>query len=888
MNTVSRADVLRTLHQIKDADQSSISSTVEKALARQFGFSYNDNEGVEPSQYKQELTHLNPDIATKNNADMLLSKALVNQRYWYINYQENVQKEEGNDKELFLSKPVVLESKKATLLPSVVLKSNGEWQNLFDLSLKQAQTSKQIDLKKSILHLSKSRPADNLPNRKTCGFNKTVCIIMERKEALRPVWGDMRDIWLNVKELVGYKNLLGYYLPAGIQGSFQTLNNQTPKNIESLEASTLLIYIGDFGALHTGDVSTDWQQHIKQQQRKGHNCHLYSLCPIKQSPVKHTHQLDQRTQHKDALTHLLDALRLVWIINDSQLRYLRNATRGATLQTELLAFNHKMTEKDAQYIWHKHDIKSKHDMTGTRQLIAKKIAKKASSQWRSNRSNIAIEMENFLIQLHAEKIQPKIKDYPFLQNLAVKSHQFHQSHQVNNLSLSVLRSVLPDLEALAQRPSIKDWQDLLRVAQQEAINSGLPLPLRDEGLASNNQYYAHIIQQNSQLQLASIDSVNSAQKLLTIGDQAYCEESNRIISKSIPSHKVIQLKDQGMQYQISSMKKPKWASRIWHNSEGLHAAHQEGSEFLLKPASQKGPSAQWQVVYKAWAWAGDYGVDQYGLWANLQLSQTASMKMRWIVAGDFLMGSPEDEKERFDDEVQHEVSLTQGYWLAETSVTQAQWMALMDKNPSEPSKKDYPVNNISWDDCQVFISRLKKRMADSNPEDPDGRNFNPRLPSEAEWERACRANTKTAYWWGDKFDKSKVNNSSDVMTESNLPQNPFGLRSMSGNVYEWCNDGFESYNNNKQAVKNPIGATDSIGRVVRGGCWTYGARNLRSAYRDAGAPGYRYRHFGFRLAGGFDPQASKRYCALTADRRALAKPVRRQSTMADKIRGFFK
>ncbi|MDP8242571.1 MAG: formylglycine-generating enzyme family protein [Candidatus Hinthialibacter antarcticus] len=222
------------------------------------------------------------------------------------------------------------------------------------------------------------------------------------------------------------------------------------------------------------------------------------------------------------------------------------------------------------------------------------------------------------------------------------------------------------------------------------------------------------------------------------------------------------------------------------------------------------------------------------------------LKMELIPAGAFTMGSPSNESGRYSDEgPQHQVTLTNGFYMGKYEVTQAQWSAVMGSNPSSFSGMNNPVESVSWNDCQQFIEKL------------NGMNQGTfRLPTEAEWEYACRAGTTTRFYWGDDPNNSQINqyawydsNSSSRTHEvgTKLP-NPWELFDMSGNVWEWCQDWYGSYSSSAQIDPvGPLGPSSGSGRVIRGGGWDGGARSCRSALRGQGSPDYRGNRFGFRL-----------------------------------------
>ncbi|MCB1986698.1 MAG: formylglycine-generating enzyme family protein, partial [Nitrosomonas sp.] len=128
------------------------------------------------------------------------------------------------------------------------------------------------------------------------------------------------------------------------------------------------------------------------------------------------------------------------------------------------------------------------------------------------------------------------------------------------------------------------------------------------------------------------------------------------------------------------------------------------------------------------SWASDWGEDEYGLWMAFTYKGVKQI-FRWCEPGTFLMGSPDDEPERLDNELQHEVTLTKGFWIADTPVTQALWEVAMGDNPSIFNGKEQPVDNVSWEDAQIFITKMNRVKAE----------LKLCLPTEAQWEYACRA-----------------------------------------------------------------------------------------------------------------------------------------------------
>jgi formylglycine-generating enzyme required for sulfatase activity len=250
---------------------------------------------------------------------------------------------------------------------------------------------------------------------------------------------------------------------------------------------------------------------------------------------------------------------------------------------------------------------------------------------------------------------------------------------------------------------------------------------------------------------------------------------------------------------------------------------------------------------------GEVGKDDYGEWLRWQY-QGVAQTFRWIKPGRFLMGSQISEPERYADESQHSVELTHGFWLADTAVTQALWTAVMGNNPSSFQDERRPVENVSWDDAQAFLHQLRRDC----PQAPFA------LPTEAEWEYACRAGTRTPFSFGLNISPEQVNYDGnrpyngankgryreETVAVKSLPANAWGLYEMHGNVWEWCADGMRDFGAVPagEIIVDPVGPTESATRALRGGSWLRYAGNVRSADRSAGTRDFRDDGIGFRLA----------------------------------------
>ena len=308
------------------------------------------------------------------------------------------------------------------------------------------------------------------------------------------------------------------------------------------------------------------------------------------------------------------------------------------------------------------------------------------------------------------------------------------------------------------------------------------------------------------------------------------------------------------------------------------APGREGVSFAA-PAPLRVSSDSEQIVLRAITrpkWASAIGRDKYGLWAEFTIERKPAkaptkrwarkkknapseaplgpvrQRLRWVPPGRFLMGSPAEEEGRYEwEQQQHEVTIADGFWIFDTPCTQALWEALMGENPSRFKSPDRPVESVTWKDCHEFLRRLEEKV-----ELPLS------LPSEAQWEYACRAGTTTATYAGPL--KIEGENNAPVLHEiawyggnsgidfelsngydaSKWPEkqfefdkagthpvatknaNPWGLYDMLGNVWEWCEDVWTEDSTDRSRAAPPVDR-ESAHRVIRGGSWDIDARYVR-------------------------------------------------------------
>jgi len=220
---------------------------------------------------------------------------------------------------------------------------------------------------------------------------------------------------------------------------------------------------------------------------------------------------------------------------------------------------------------------------------------------------------------------------------------------------------------------------------------------------------------------------------------------------------------------------------------------------------------------------------------DFMLAEGVTISMIWVEPGAFIMGSPYKELGRTPErEAQHKVTITKGYWLAETELTQLQWQKIMEVNPSFNKGDNLPVDQVSFSDIQEFLKKINTIQ----------NKF--RLPTEAEWEFACRAGSIKPY--GGNIDAMvwhRGNSGIQSHPVASKKPNAWGFYDMQGNILEWCSDWFQE-DTTKDTI-NPEGPETGIYKVQRGGQFTGRSKHTRAADRQRSNPNKRDFYVGFRL-----------------------------------------
>lgn len=595
--------------------------------------------------------------------------------------------------------------------------------------------------------------------------------------------------------------------------------------------------------------------------------------------------------HESDVADLLSLVTMIGAASDGLLRALAQVIRPGPPPLDLIwsAWNHRAMVVDGRHCWLRPDASAAYESRLLEMDAA--IVQAALNLIRQLRAQLG-EADTHLTELRVSELAPQ-------------SRQFSGSAQAQAAATDYLQRRLPDLwqaadpegrESLGSKirrmvqvahPSVvrrhrQSLERLLRLSSAAGLRDGLRNALKQSALVAWK-----LVRAGASLRLLRADQrwggLVLADQIGAAPDSLVCvrvgdQQSWQLLDQSdveladlnAPVSK-IQIEFSDRRIALDRLSRPSWA-RAWDsNGDTVYAVCQSywGKELRLPYLDCLRFDSRLTTA------GGEFGVDQYGLYADMCVD-SVTQRFRWIEPGEFLMGSPENESDRGENEgPQHRVRISEGYWLGDTACTQAFWLAVMGgDNPSQFSDDlQNPVEQVSWDDVQAFLRKLQQKLPEGNE---------PALPTEAQWEYACRAGTISPFSPGENVTTAKANFNGDYLyadaakgeyREKTVPvrslaPSRWGLYEMHGNVDEWCADDLREYPQIAASgvVVDPVGPTEPgprtirgggswfgmagrrVSRVVRGGSWFDGAQYARSAYRYAYGRDYRYDRIGFRLS----------------------------------------
>ncbi len=788
-------------------------------------------------------------------------------------------------------------------------------------ALGQPRQGCRIDYSRLTRLLANGRPIRRLPQLTRLRWPQRLQIIVDTRTALEPYWSDFAEIVAQLKRLMGteavtalrfaeetFGKLPAHAIAWPTQPNDEWVSWRTPASDEAI------LILSDLASNDSNaDARLRWQQWLRRLQF--HPAPILTLSPASQSvrnkrlcriakpsplndlvtPSRHPSQRGFRLPQADAesVTDILALLSPLPLIDKSLLRQLRQAFQWGGSDLE-----HR--------IWNHPDMRS----IGLGIQLSEAAAKGYQQRYREKFVNSFQSTQLWqLVHAHHHAAFEGLRQLENLNRCTLEHSNDNDAvrHYFRKLSATLAQTtadtrqkqaLLQQCRTVLQCLPKQIWQsqlddvayDLYALAHQDDIRAGRWPDKMEPGFDPNRLLWVLDSKQQQERVRWSIHQTGPLGELV-------CQQQTPAATSAPPiaqfdSHpafpptyrlqctddqnaatlrngQTFQLKDdlltiktRWQQLELKTIEKPTWAIDMW--------CHADGMMIQLPPWRGHSPIVRWQPGKTGengnWLLPNPFGCDQFGLYADLEIlsrgvfkklfrnSNSIIQRFRWITPGTFMMGSPSDELERESfgiDETQHPVTLTQGFWLAESTCTQALWQAVMGKNPSRfQDNENNPVETVSWDDTQSFITQLNTLFP----------GLSARLPTEAEWEYACRAGTGTPFSFGDNITPEQVNYHGNypyaggekglyrgrTVPVKSLPPNPWGLYEMHGYVWEWCADWYGDYP--RQAVTDPLGPDHGKGRVLRGGSWISIGGGVRSAIRSRSGPDLRNVYIGFRLA----------------------------------------
>ncbi|WP_432737426.1 formylglycine-generating enzyme family protein [Maridesulfovibrio sp. FT414] len=786
-------------------------------------------------------------------------------------------------------------------------------------ALRSSRRSRLIDEKMAVKCLSRALPVDRIPMKPCHTWAEQIQLIVDYDERLFPFWNDFNGAVKGISKVAGEGRLDVYRISNGPMSEAEVFRSPCRELFHPKSSSVPLLIFSDLGCYDkSGKALDEWIEFgqwlknldvcpvvlmpVSPDQCDEKLSDYYRLAfwdkneslPVIKGEKGRGKRVTPRQSIAEDVELLLSLLSPATRVEPKLMRAMRFDMRVGTVAVEanvwlhervnrhLLAFEFDKVQQD---VWREKFMMLDADR---RQLAIELIQKyhsflpeeiqleeEVTCGFMSGKglSPAAIQYLEWLGECFAdgggeydsEDLCKWVNRMSMRQfSLLAKNEEFSNLHRVfayaNNEALEAGESVLfPEWFDPNKVPDLTDsWPDEIWLFVQEG-----------ESLKAIPE------QEHSQLKRGCPIASIRVNPTLTIEEQGerrrFSMPRNFIFSLSAKQSLV--LRSESEKVELSIIKIPEWADSIWQDQEGLHVTlplNDSKIKWVLpSEVDQLGsiPDHVQQpkdgIEYGFWlnrsqlektievgipdtSWANVHGFDQYGFYADFSIEGVVQ-RMRWIQPGTFMMGSPEDELARQHSyERQREVTLSEGYWLADTVCTQKMWIKVMDGNPSYFKEGgELPVENVSWDDCQDFF-----RIVNDKFQGPKLR-----LPTEAEWEYACRAGTNTPFAFGKDITTEQVNYNGNypynggaqgeyrekTVSVKGLPCNQWGLYQMHGNVREWCAEYLEG------PIKDPQGPAKGVNRVLRGGSWNDRSWHVHSANRGMSEPSNRG-DLGFRFS----------------------------------------
>ncbi|MDD4274405.1 MAG: formylglycine-generating enzyme family protein [Desulfobacter postgatei] len=728
------------------------------------------------------------------------------------------------------------------VMPDPLTGWNVLWPYLKRLGIELKQT-RQLDTKRIIQSAVRQKPLEIIPWKKKRAWPLDMVLVLDFSKHLSPFFNDFKDLALNMDQW--FRNRLHIVACPDPKTNTFWYQGTMHKGFPIVRENLHLIYAGDLGFLDKQGINAGFWHGFGRRMKQKHvridalvtahpsdgipemanvfSLHYWDSGVIRPGGASGNRGAGPGMKSRDQTEMLLAALSLAVELTPALIRRVRNRL-GFSVSTESLACRHFALEGNVfRFQWRNPEIRAKY-------------SKKAQDL------NLDLDRIWSLIQSFESRMPMELRIEQ--RQKAGKPLDGDQADFLKKLILFQRNTNTPETE----KNRIMAWVG--RVADRAGEETWVP--------ELNTLYGIYNETVKPQKIPGGVDLTQVPEwvvKSRETGPVCLSVHQNRleIFSSGRPSH------HPGLIHELSAGSK---SQVIFRTDE----AAIKQSMTLDKPFEL--PENTVEIVVETDTgrttvammpcpeWASGIGRDRYGLFVEVKVKGIGFV-LRWIPPGNFMMGSPGDEPERNDDEGPlHRVAFQKGFWLAETACTQDLWQAVTGKNPSRFKEEglELPVENVSWDDANEFIDGFNHLVP----------GLDIRLPSEAEWEYACRAGTDTPFWFGWELNTDRVNYNGNYpynngpkgeYRQKTVPvkffeQNPWGLYQMHGNVWEWCQDRWHDNYDGAPDDGSVWEDGDNESPVCRGGSWISLGRHLRSAYRnrrplaDLGAPS------GLRLARG--------------------------------------
>ena len=888
-------------------------------LAETLGYSVAENTSTQKKSTTPESI-----LTTSTNSTSTSKAQSLQAVFWKIQSITELAEPEESNKDYLNDPQKVLDLSKAQSgtyvfdSPEPMITSA----NLFPLILNALgyyKAGKHIDQNKLVKKLTQAKAIRRLPKQQVKHWPQQLTIIIDKHPALFPYWNDFDVIAKQLEILLG-KNCVET-MPFVQSGTQQACHIERLERHRRINGASVLL-LTDLNEHNSNKRYWDWQELLQTLKNKG--CQILSLSPAQSAPQeKHWLRLAKpqslaaglsRQVKQQGFTLPIDATAI-----ETALTYLSPLVLvdAGLLRKLRLAFQWGNAALDG-IIWNDHRIQQSY--------LGIRLLAEYREDYQQEFADLPVEEQKQfwkIVKHHHKHAYTGLKQLEAINQATLSGSQASEViDYYQSIMASYQQSSNPEQQAalkqqlrtLIAMTATTAWQgdsatrDLLHdaysIAYEDEIQAGIWSANLPNGLdvrkLNNNKtkaeaqvpYYLSQTTHTGKINISSrppeigqlLPFSSTATQPATLQTQA--EAKPQPITKdrqlALPQSQQYLLTAENTQWQLKAIQRPSFAENIGQNQHGLFIETRLGDRSSRYYWHPENINSQGQKQRGFWfpdaVLAKNIKRDKYGAYQDIDIKGIIQ-RFRWIEAGQFIMGSPENEAGRYYDEDLHPVTLTQGFWLADTAVSQALWKAVTGKNPAsfKGEGDNRPVENVSWEDATAFIKQLQKEPSLALL----------RLPYEAEWEYACRAGTQTPFSFGENITPKQVNYNGSypyadgekglyrrkTVELKSLPPNSWGLYEMHGNVWEWCQDFWQEHLG-KQAATNPKGVKTGSYRVLRGGSWFDGGRNVRSAYRIPDSPDNRYDNLGFRLLLGHVSQVQERASQPVDQTVAKAEPQR--------------